>query len=223
MRSFGEQAAEYLSQLEVPNSLPKGIGVLTPFESVEVKELIQSFYNTYFNDSYKRTFLFGINPGRFGSGLTGIGFTDPATLTKLGFENELDQRSELSAAYIYDLIDFMGGPTQFYKDFYISAVSPVGYVKDGKNINYYDQPDLEAKLTPYIVSQIEKQLSFGAKDVAVSVGKGKNVKFLEKLNAKHGWFERIETIPHPRWVMQYRRKQKEEIIKSSSELLSSLG
>jgi hypothetical protein len=222
MKTFGEQAAMYLSHLEVPSGLPAGVDVLKPFCEIAVQELIHAFYDRYFSDSNSRTFLFGINPGRFGSGLTGIGFTDPVILNRLGFTNSLVQRSELSASYVYELIDFMGGPKRFYQDFYITAVSPVGYVKNGKNINYYDQPDLEDALTPYIISQMEEQLHFGAKDVAVSVGKGKNIKFLEKLNKTHGWFKRIENIPHPRWVMQYRRKQKEEIIKSSADLLLRL-
>ena len=222
MQTFGEQAAQYLSHLELPKGLPIGVDVLTPFHQQRVQDLIHAFYNRYFNDANSRTFLFGINPGRFGSGLTGIGFTDPVILNRLGFANSLEQRAELSASYIYELIDFMGGPERFYRHFYITAVSPVGYVKDGKNINYYDQLDLEDALTPYIISQMEEQLHFGAKDLAVSVGKGKNIKFLEKLNKTHGWFKRIENIPHPRWVMQYRRKQKEEIIKSSADLLLRL-
>ena len=223
MKTFGEQAAEYLCNIEIP-AIPREFDVLTPFENQQVQELIHRFYTKYFNDSNSRTFLFGINPGRFGSGRTGIGFTDPIILNQLGFRNDLEQRSELSATYVYELIEYMGGIEWFYQHFYISAMSPVGYLKDGVNINYYDDKALQASLEDYMVRQIELQLEFGAnRKKAISVGKGNNFAFLSKLNKKHGWFHEIDHIPHPRYVMQYRRKQKPEIIDQSAKvLLSSL-
>ena len=223
MKTFGEKAAEYLCGLEIPD-IPQAFEVLTPFQEGNVQSIIQAFYKQYFNDSNSRTFLFGINPGRFGSGRTGIGFTDPVILNQLGFKNDIEQRSELSATYVYELIDFMGGVEWFYQHFYITAVSPVGYLKDGININYYDDKSLQSSLEEYITNQIELQLDFGAnRKKAISVGKGKNFDFLTKLNKKHGWFQEVDHIPHPRYVMQYRRRQKPEILDQSAKvLLSSL-
>ncbi|WP_366903404.1 hypothetical protein [Hydrogenimonas sp.] len=47
-----------------------------------------------------------------------------------------------------------------------------------------------------------------------SVGKGKNKAYLEKLNERCNFFDAIEALPHPRWVMQYQRKKKEKQIVS---------
>ena len=49
------------------------------------------------------------------------------------------------------------------------------------------------------------------RDVAFSLGKGTNYKFLKKLNEDHQFFDKVIPLPHPRWIMQYRRKSKEEI------------
>jgi hypothetical protein len=80
-------------------------------------------------------------------------------------------------------------------------------VKDGKNFNYYDQKTLESAVTPFIVESIRRQLSFGAvRQVALCLGEGKNYQFFSRLNAEHSFFEEIIPLPHPRYVMQYRRK-----------------
>jgi len=42
------------------------------------------------------------------------------------------------------------------------------------------------------------------------MGQGKNYKYFSKLNEKHQFFDEIVPLPHPRWVMQYRRKRMEE-------------
>ena len=81
--------------------------------------------------------------------------------------------------------------------------------------------ELEKELTPYIKTQFERQLKFLRRDVAFVVGKGKNLKFLEKLNKSEGYFEKLEVLPHPRWVMQYRLKQKQEFIAEFVQKISS--
>ncbi|HHS93579.1 MAG TPA: DUF4918 family protein, partial [Campylobacterales bacterium] len=65
-----------------------------------------------------------------------------------------------------------------------------------------------------------EQLSFTRpKPTVISVGQGKNLKYLQEFNKKHDCFERIEVVPHPRWVMQYRRKEKEKYIDKYLEIL----
>ena len=67
---------------------------------------------------------------------TGIPFTDPVRLRDIcGIENDFQNKPELSSDFIYRLIDVMGGPRHFYKHYYIGAVSPLGFVKNGKNFN----------------------------------------------------------------------------------------
>lgn len=203
----------FFDQLKEPSVKTEGVEVLNPLKRKETTELIASFYSKYYNDKENRIAFIGINPGRLGSGLTGIGFTDPVNLEEVcGIKNSFQKKHELSSRFIYDMIAAYGGARQFYKDVFISSTVPLGFVKDNVNLNYYDIKSLEEELTPYIVEQFNKQLPFLRRDVAFVIGKGKNLKFLEKLNKKHHFFERLEVLPHPRWVMQYRLKRKQEFI-----------
>jgi len=95
----------------------------------------------------------------------------------------------------------------FCRDFYITSLSPLGFVRDGLNINYYDDRMLQQAATPFIVWNIRTQLEFGGRrDVALCMGEGQNYAYFQKINAIHGFFDKIIPLPHPRWVMQYRRK-----------------
>jgi len=74
--------------------------------------------------------LLGINPGRFGSGTTGVSFTDPIKLEKYcGIRNDLVKKAELSADFIYAMIIAYGGLESFYNRFFISSVSPLGFIQ----------------------------------------------------------------------------------------------
>ncbi|HHD83528.1 MAG TPA: DUF4918 family protein, partial [Campylobacteraceae bacterium] len=54
------------------------------------------------------------------------------------------------------------------------------------------------------------------------IGQGKNLDVLKKLNKRYHFFDHIEVLPHPRWVMQYRRKQKEAFVLQYVEKLTQL-
>ena len=204
---------EFFNQLESPVISTPEVEVLNPLLRKETKEIVSTFYSKYYSDNENRLAFIGINPGRLGSGLTGIGFTDPVHLESVcGIENSFNKKQELSSRFVYEMIESFGGVEAFYKDVYISSVVPLGFVKRDKNLNYYDIKELEEELTPYIKEQFEKQLPFLRRDVALCIGKGKNLKFLNALNKKEGYFEKIEVLPHPRWVMQYRLKRKDEFI-----------
>ncbi len=193
---------------------PEGVEVIFPFDRSETRRVMEAFYGKYYADTRSRTLLLGINPGRFGAGLTGVGFTDPVLMReKCGIENDLPQKHELSAQFVCEAVEAYGGPEAFYGDFLFTTVLPFGLLRNGKNYNYYDDKETLAYFEPLIVDSIEKQMAYpGVSRRIVSVGRGKNVSFLEKLNARYGFFERIDTVPHPRWVMQYRRREKERYI-----------
>ncbi|MTI23245.1 DUF4918 family protein [Fulvivirga sp. RKSG066] len=211
--TIGNKIIEFYNQLESPTNIPQEVEVLHPFKEPEVQQIVNKFYTTFYNDNNPRTFLLGINPGRFGSGATGIPFTDPIRLQEvIGIENSFDRKQELSSKFIYSMIDELGGPEPFYGNFYFSSVSPLGFVKDGKNLNYYDIKELQDNLEPYIIENLKKQIAFGANPVAYSLGKGKNIKYLQWLNKKYQLFEAIKPLPHPRWVMQYRLKRLDEFL-----------
>src|SRR5690606_33606584 len=92
-------------------------------------------------------------------------------------------------------------------------VSPLGFTKDGKNMNYYDSKELTSSLHDFILDCIQKQLTFGLhRHVCYCLGEGENYKFLKKLNNTHRFFDEIVPLPHPRFIMQYRRKKIESYI-----------
>ena len=181
---------------------------MNPYIDDYTFQLCKSFYNKYYSDDNERTLLVGINPGRFGSGTTGISFTDPIKLEKeCGITNTLIKKPELSADFIYAMIKAYGGPEKFYNLYFISAVSPLGYTKEGKNINYYDEPGLQKTVTPFIISSINGMINLGiSQKKCFCIGEGKNLNFLLKLNEAHHWFEEIVPLAHPRFIMQYKRK-----------------
>lgn len=206
-----------------PPKLPKGFGVLHPQPSTEVMEVVVRFFEKYYSDNKPRKLLLGINPGRFGAGITGINFTAPRQLSQdCGIAHHWGNSSELSAEFIYKMIGAFGGPIKFYGEFFIGAVSPLGYIKDGKNINYYDDKKLEAAVSPFIVTTLKQQIQMGFDTrVCYCIGGEKNFKFLTTLNEKYSFFEKIIPLAHPRFIMQYRRKKADEYVDEYLKLLSS--
>lgn len=219
---FGNQVAEYYRNINLPLKLPQNIEILMPYQQAEVQVAINKFCNKYYRGTHERVFLLGINPGRFGAGVTGICFTDSIKLQEiLGIENNFKKRAELSSDFIYEMIEAMGGPADFYNRFYITAVSPLGFIREGKNLNYYDDKTLQNKLKPWIHEQLQLQLDMAPyNEVAFSIGKGKNLEFLKKINREGQYFREIRHLPHPRWVLQYRRKQKEYWIEQCTKSLT---
>ncbi|MGY8952865.1 MAG: uracil-DNA glycosylase family protein [Flavobacteriales bacterium] len=210
---ISEQILHFLLNLKKPVLKTEGVETMNPYGNLETRDLVNNFYTKYYSDSNNRLAFIGINPGRLGSGLTGIGFTDSVNLEEqCGIENTFGKKRELSSRFVYDIIEAFGGVASFYNYVYITSVVPLGFTQNGINLNYYDIKELEHELKPYIIQQFEKQLPFLRTDVAFCIGKGKNMKFLEKLNKEKGYFDKLEVLPHPRWVMQYRLKRKQEFI-----------
>lgn len=211
---FSTGIIDFFSNLQPPGELPEGVDILWPYGTEEVRRVMKAFYSKYYSDTEKRIFLIGINPGRFGAGVTGVCFTDPPRLASdCGISHKLKGGTELSSDFVYRMISAFGGPKQFYRDFYITALSPVGYVRDGKNLNYYDIKGMPEQLDNWMRDAMAAQVAAGCdRSVAFSMGQGANFKQLEAFNRRHGFFDRVEPLPHPRWIMQYRRKRLDEFI-----------
>jgi hypothetical protein len=222
MPPFSTRAIEFYSGLKINSDLPRGIEVLDPYKNPEVQSVLKAFFQKYYHDGKKRQILFGINPGRFGAGVTGITFTDPLRLEEdCGIPNPFGNRQELSSRFVYEVIRVMGGPAQFFERFFLSAVSPLGFIRSGRNLNYYDEPDLLDALQDFILTSVHRQLDLGIlRDRVFSLGEGKNYRYLQKLNLEHGLFGEIVPLPHPRWVMQYRYKKRDQYLHSYVEALS---
>jgi Domain of unknown function (DUF4918) len=211
---LSESIAKFNLHLSIKAKLPKGINTLNPFKDEVTRYLTETFYKKYYSDTHPRTAIIGINPGRFGSGLTGVPFTDPINLEKYcGIQNNLPKKHELSSEFVYQVIGAYGGLEKFYGQFYFTSVSPLGFTKDGKNINYYDDKNLQSKLQDFILDCFQTQLSWGlSRDKAYIFGEGKNFEFLQKLNQQHKFFKTLVPLPHPRFIMQYKRKKVDEYI-----------
>jgi len=60
---------------------------------------------------------------------------------------------------------------------------------------------------------MKKQFRFGIdRSVAFCLGDGKNFSWLSRLNAEAHFFETIVPLSHPRFIMQYRLKKKQDYI-----------
>ena len=214
---------QFYKNLSPKLKLPAGVQIMNPFADAVSRQLAETFYHTFYNDDQPRTFIFGINPGRFGGGVTGIPFTDPIRLKEVcGIDSDLPKKTELSSLFIYAVIEAFGGPAAFYKHFYITALSPLGFTKSGVNLNYYDDRELLKDSEPFIVQCINEQLKTIAttRDVCYCLGEGTNYKIFQRINAQHPFFKEIIPLPHPRFIMQYRRKKVDEFVKLYIEKLS---
>ncbi|RLD45269.1 MAG: DUF4918 domain-containing protein [Bacteroidetes bacterium] len=220
--TFSERVMKFYDALHIEEVLPEGIEIINPYQQAEVKEVCREFYTKYYSDNNGRHLILGINPGRFGAGITGIPFTDPQKLAdECGIANSFNKRSELSSEFIYFLINAMGGPAHFYKHYFIGAVSPLGFLKNGKNHNYYDSAELYRALKPFIIKNLVEQIGLGITSrKCFCLGQGKNLEYMNRLNDELGLFDEIIPLPHPRWVMQYRRKKLDLYLSDSAKILS---
>ena len=212
--SFADKLIRFYTSFKPP-VLPGNAEYLFPQREPEVVKIVEKFFNKFYNDDKPRRLILGINPGRFGAGTTGVNFTAPRQLKEFcGIEHGFkENQSELSAEFIYEMINAYGGVKKFYGYYFIGSVSPLGFVKNGLNLNYYDDKELLKAVRPFIIDCIKEQLSMGFKgDHCFCIGGDKNLKFLEKLNEEYHFFKSITPLPHPRFIMQYRRKQKEKYV-----------
>ena len=192
-----------------------GISIMNPYKEPATWELATQFYRKFYGDDRPRSFIFGINPGRHGAGVTGVPFTDPIRLaSECGIPNDMKKKAELSAEFVYAMIDGYGGVRAFYGDFFFTAMSPLGFVRNGKNLNYYDDKELLRDFEPFMLQCIRRQLETmpTTRERCFCLGEGENFKYFSKVNQQHGFFKEIVPLPHPRWVMQYRRKRVGEFV-----------
>jgi len=198
---------------------------MNPYTDPRTRRCLSAFLAKFFNDSAPRTLVIGINPGRFGSGLTGVTFTDPYALTNdCGLSHEFTGQRELSADFVYRVVNAIGGPAAFYSRLFLSAVSPLGFTRKGINLNYYDDKRLEKAVTPFIVESIGRHLTFPVRsDRVVVLGRGKNAAYFKALNEEHRWFGEVQTLDHPRFIMQYRRKKLDQYIAEYVRVLESVA
>jgi hypothetical protein len=217
MKTFADKIIWFNKHIVFKGSLPKNISIMNPFkENKEALNISTKFYKKFYNDNNKRHIILGINPGRFGAGVTGVPFTDTKRLLEeCGLEFAGKPTHEPSATFVYEMINAYGGVEKFYGKFYIHSVCPLGFtiINDkGKeiNYNYYDSKELTDSVYDFIIENIKKQLSFGiSTELCFCFGTGKNVTFLRKINEEFHFFKKIVALEHPRFIMQYKSKSKQ--------------
>ncbi len=217
--TFADKVIAFNKSLNLQVELPENIKVMNPFQgNGGVLNICNQFYHKFYNDNHPRKLILGINPGRLGAGATGVPFTDTKRL-KSHCQIEVDfHLHEPSSVFVYEVIDAFGQVKEFYKQFYINSICPLGFVIEDekgrvKNYNYYDDKILERTVRPFIVDSIKKQIEFGIDTSKVfCMGTGKNFKFLKNLNDEYGFFGEVIPLEHPRYVMQYKTKLKDQYV-----------
>lgn len=228
--TFADRVLQFNAALDFDESkLPAGIRIMNPFngENAEVtRKITQTFYNKFYNDNRERKVILGINPGRFGAGVTGVPFSDTKRLAEFcGIEVEEFSTHEPSSVFVYRVIEAYGGPELFYENYYINSLCPLGFVRKNEkgnwvNYNFYDDKQLYAVVKPFMIQSVEQQLSFGInRKKAYCLGRGKNYNFMKKLNEEQCWFEEIVPLDHPRYVVQYKSKLMDEYVDQYMKLL----
>ena len=217
MKTFAEKIISFNKKVSFEGALPAGIRIMNPFkESREALAVSSEFYRKYYNDQNKRHLILGINPGRFGAGVTGVPFTDTKRLSgECGIEFPGITTHEPSSAFVYEVISSYGGPEKFFSRFYIQSICPLGFTitRPGDrevNYNYYDSRQLTGCVYDFIISNINKQISFGVStEVCFLFGTGKNENFFREVNEKYHFFKKVIPLEHPRYIMQYKTKSKQ--------------
>ena len=229
--SFAEKVISFNRQLTYTGSkLPGNIRVMNPFRDIKsTMPIVESFYHKYYDDDKPRFIILGINPGRFGGGLTGIPFTDPKRLeSECGIVYEGKITHEPSSVFVYEVVNAYGGVTDFYRDFYVNSVCPLGFTSvnyTGKeiNYNYYDSKELTKAVYHFIIENIRLQISIGIRtDICICLGTGKNEEFLRRLNGEYSFFDEIIALEHPRYIMQYKAKSKNVYVEKYISVLEKI-
>jgi hypothetical protein len=218
--SFADKVIAFNKAVHFEGALPKGIRIMNPFrEDASIIPLSSVFYKKFYGDHHKRFLILGINPGRFGGGVTGVPFTDTKRLkNECGIPYDGKETHEPSSVFVYDVIKAFGGVEAFYSKIYINSICPLGFTSvapNGKevNYNYYDSAELTAAVYDFMVENIRQQIALGVEtEVCFCFGTGKNEKFLRLLNEKYKFFGKIVALEHPRFIMQYKSRTKDDYI-----------
>lgn len=217
--TFADKIIKFNQQLQYTGKLPEDFRVLNPyFDNPETLMVMKQFYLKYYNDHHKRKFIIGINPSRHGAGITGVPFTDTKRLkTECGIEMKSAHTHEISSVFMYDMIAAFGGVQEFYKQFYINSPFPLAIIRQGKNgkwvnANYYDDNALFNDLKPFMVESLKSHIALGLDINEVFVLGKKNYRFLEVINSEEKLFKKMTAIEHPRYIQQYKSKEKDLFI-----------
>ncbi|MFA5650421.1 MAG: SMUG2 DNA glycosylase family protein [Proteiniphilum sp.] len=213
--NIADKVIAFNRELDYRGELPEGFRVLNPFlENPETMPAMEAFYRKYYNDSNQRKFIVGINPSRHGAGVTGVPFTDTKRLESVcGIKMESVRTHEVSSVFVYDMIEEYGGADRFYNRFYINSPFPLAITREMKNgqwlnANYYDDRRLFHAVKGFMIDSMKKHIAVGLDTSEVYILGKKNAAFIRALNKEANLFGRMVELEHPRYIQQYRSKEK---------------
>lgn len=214
--TFADKVIGFNRRLNYAGKLPEGFQVINPFvDNPETITVMSRFYHKYYNDSGRRRFIIGINPSRHGAGVTGVPFTDTKHLEDVcQIRMQSAHTHEVSSVFVYDMIEQYGGAEKFYREFYINSPFPLAIIRQtesGKqlNANYYDDAALFGMTENFMITSLKNHIGMGLETSEVFVLGKKNAVYIEKLNRKAKLFGRLTTLEHPRYIQQYKSKEKQ--------------
>ena len=214
-KTFGEKVVAFNKKLKFSGNLPEGFEVMNPFfDNPETITVMSKFYQKFYNDYHQRKFIIGINPSRRGAGVTGVPFTDTKRLeTMCGIEMKTAHTHEISSVFLYDVIENFGGVEAFYKKFYINSPFPLAIIrktlKGNLNANYYDDKDLFEAVKPFMIQSLKDHIDLGLDTSEVFILGKKNATFIDKINSQEKFFDKMTVLEHPRYIQQYKIKEKQ--------------
>ena len=214
-KTFADKVIEFNQKIHYSGKLPDGFMVLNPYtDNPETIEVMQQFYQKFYDDSNQRKFIVGINPSRHGAGVTGVPFTDTKRLEGIcGIKMQSAHTHEISSVFMYDMITEFGGANEFYNQFYINSPFPLAIIRKTKegnwvNANYYDDKNLFEMVKEFMIDSLKKHISLGLDTSKVFILGKKNADFIQKINKETKLFEQIKVLEHPRYIQQYKSKEK---------------
>lgn len=214
-KTFVDKVIQFNRNLKYSGNLPDDFQVLNPYlDNPETMAVMEKFYHKYYNDSNQRKFLIGINPSRHGAGVTGVPFTDTKRLESVcGIKMESAYTHEVSSVFIYDMMAAYGGAGEFYRDIYINSPFPLAIVRKSKgswvNANYYDDKELFNDVKNFMIYSLKKHISLNLDISEVFILGKKNAEFISKLNNEANLFDKMTVLEHPRYIQQYKSKEKD--------------
>ena len=211
-------------------NLPEKYRLINPFAGANQQQITCRFYHKYYHDNKRRFMILGSSPARRGTALTGVPFEDVNHLQKdTGISIDAFGANKRSSSFLYEVMEEYGGRQNFYKQFYMSFVCPLGIEKinlkgNWVNCNYYENAALKKYLYPFIVDSLRRQIDFNIDTtVCFCIGSGENFKFLTNINDEHHFFDAIVPLEHPRFIMQYNADRKEEFIQKYVNIFRQYG
>lgn len=214
-KTFADHVIEFNKNLSYTGNLPENFEILNPYlDNPETMVVMQKFYHKYYNDSNKRKFIIGINPSRHGAGVTGVPFTDTKRLESVcGIKMNSARTHEVSSVFMYEMIAEYGGANKFYTDIYINSPFPLAIVRKTKtgllNANYYDDKKLFESLKEFMIDSLKKHISLNVDISEVFILGKKNADFISQLNKEAKLFDKMTVLEHPRYIQQYKSKEKQ--------------